>query len=164
MTIKDKKDVAGKALYLEFRKGSYTYQTVLVPLTIIADNSTAAPFKILRRRISIWHPRRNWSADVSRKKDFSRDAYGAFEKNDFASNTENLVSILEGLYGSQFTQIVNQEWTLFKTPLVAEFNYDELETVASGKMPVSLYRRFERVRKNQGWPAELVNPEEPVSV
>jgi hypothetical protein len=163
MTTKDKKDVAGKALYLEFRKGSYTYQTVLVPLSIVADNSMAAPFKILRRRISIWHPRRNWSADVSRKKDFSRDAYGAFEKQDYASSTEKLGTLIEGLYGSQFASLVNQEWEIFKNPLVAEFNYDELETVASGKMPVSLYRRFERIRKNQGWPEELVNPE-PVSV
>jgi hypothetical protein len=159
MTVKDKKDVAGKALYLEFRKGSYTYQTVLTPLTITADNSSSVPFKILRRRISVWHPRRNWSADLSQKRDFSRDAYGAFEKNNFDSRSDDLKELIGNLYGSQFTQLVNQGWSLFKTPLVAEFTYEELETVASGKMPVSLYRRFERVRKNQGWPAELVNPE-----
>jgi hypothetical protein len=164
MTAKDKKDVAGKALYLEFRKGQYTYQIITTPLTIGADNSTIVPFSTLRRRISTWHPRRNWGVDRSRLSGFTRDAYGDFEKSSLGDRGADIQNLVGSLLTNQFSSLVSQEWELYKTPLVVEFNYDELETIANGKMPVPLYRRIERVRKNQGWPETLVNPEELITV
>lgn len=159
MTAKDKKDVAGKALYLEFRMAQYTYQTVVVPLTVIADNSAIVPLTSIRRRISVWHPRRNWGFDRSQIKNFPRDAYGAFEKGSAEERNSDLQSLSSGFYSTQYDNLVRQGWELYKTPLVVEFTFEELETVASGKMPVALYRRIERVRKNQGWAEELFTPE-----
>jgi hypothetical protein len=164
MTAKDKKDVAGKALYLEFRKGQYTYQVITTPLTVGADNSTIVPFTTLRRRISTWHPRRNWGVDKSRLTGFSRDAYGDFEKDTRQVRDADLANLVGSLMTNQFASLVSQGWELYKHPLVVEFNYDELDIVHNGKMPVPLYRRIERVRKNQGWPESLVNPEEETTV
>jgi hypothetical protein len=164
MTVKDKKDVAGKALYLEFRKGQYTYQIITTPLTVGADNSTIVPFSTLRRRISTWHPRRNWGVDRSRLKGFTRDAYGDFEKSPIQDRSVDLENLLGSLMTNQFASLVSQEWELYKHPLVVEFNYEELDTIHNGKMPVPLYRRIERVRKNQGWSESLVNPETPERV
>lgn len=154
MTTKDKKDVAGKALYCEFRKDGYTYQLVLTPPAVGLDNN---PVKMstIRRKVSVWHPRRNWNVDASRTLPTDRDAYGEFVKLDAYSSKDVALNIWKGLYGSQLTNLLNQGWSLFKKPLVAEFTYEELETIQNGKMPVSLYRRFERVRKNQGFPETL---------
>lgn len=165
MTVKDKKDIAGKALYLEFRKEQYTYQTIATPVSVLADKSGIVSFSILRRRISVWHPRRNWSHDLSREKTFARDAYGEFEKtSNLEDANEKANKILGGVYGNHWSSLVNQEWQIFKKPLAVEFTYEELDTIASGKMPVSLYRRIERVRKNQGWGEDLFNPADPTTV
>lgn len=155
MITKDKKDSAGKVLYCEFRKGSSTYQLLVTPPAIGLDNQPAKA-TIIRRKVSVWHPRRNWNVDYSSALPNDRDSYGEFSKLDSYAVKTISSSVLEGFYGSQFSNLVNQEWELYKKPLVAEFTYEELDTIQqSGKLPVSLYRRIERVRKNQGFAESL---------
>lgn len=154
MTTKDKKDAAGKVLYCEFRKEGYTYQLIITPPAIGLDDMPKK-MAVLRRKVSIWHPRRNWNTDKTRVDSVGRDSYGEFEKMDEYNATKRSEEILEGFYGSQFSNLVNQGWVIHKKPFAVEFTYEELAAVDIGKMPVSLYRRIERVRKNQGFEDSL---------
>jgi len=161
MTTKNAKDAAGKALYCEFRKDNYTFQLVISPNYVDQTGKVQGVTKT-SRRISTYHPRRNWSVDKvypNRLTDFKRDAYGEFEQVDKPVAVSYAESTLHQLYGQLFSNLSNQSWSLYKKPLVVELTYGEAETLQSGKLPVSLYRRIERVRTSQGWADSLFNEE-----
>lgn len=161
MTTKTEKDSAGKALYCEFRKDNYTFQLILTPNLVNKDNQVEGAYKV-SRRISTYHPRRNWTIDkihASRLPGFARDAYGEFEKVDLDTATAYAGLTIDLFYGNLFNNLTNQEWKLFKNPLAVEVTYGEIESLRTSKIPVSLYRRIERVRKNQGWAESLFNEE-----
>lgn len=158
-TLKTKKDAAGKALYLEFRKDAYTYQVILTPWSITLENEVV-PFANLRRRISTYHPRRNWTIE---KNSYplsypapARDAYGQFEKVDIDS-AKNHADVNVSALAHQFNQLFNQGWTLFQRPLVVEFSYEDLANIRDAKTPNGLYRRIERSRKALSWGDSLFN-------
>jgi hypothetical protein len=160
MTTKNDKDVAGKALYCEFRKDNYTFQLIITPNLVDKNNNVQGMAKA-SRRISTYHPRRNWSIDkvYSNRVVFPRDAYGEFEKVDKDTAVNYSQNTIGLIYGNLFENLTNQSWSLYKKPLVVEFTYGEADTLQSGKLPVSLYRRIERVRTSQGWADSLFNEE-----
>jgi hypothetical protein len=164
MTTKNPKDAAGKVLYCEFRKDNYTFQLVISPNYVDQNNSVQGVTKA-SRRVSTYHPRRNWSVDKvpASRVVFPRDAYGEYAKTDEATAVGYAESTISNFYGNLFNNIANQAWVLHEKPLVVEFTYDEAQTLQSGKLPVSLYRRIERVRKSQGWADSLFNEEEEVA-
>lgn len=158
-TLKTKKDAAGKALYLEFRKDAYTFQMIFTPWAITLENEVV-PFANLRRRISTYHPRRNWTID----KNFGpssypappRDAYGEFEKLDLDQAKEHAGQNVSAV-AHQFNQLYAQGWTLYQRPLAVEFSYEDLANIRDGKTPNGLYRRIERSRKALSWGESLFN-------
>lgn len=160
MTTKNPKDAAGKVLYCEFRKDNYTFQLVISPNYVDQTNSVQGMTKA-SRRVSTYHPRRNWSVDkvYVNRVGYPRDAYGEYEKTDEATAVGHAEATISNLYGNLFNNLTNQAWVLHKKPLVVEFTYDEAQTLQGGKLPVSLYRRIERVRKSQGWADSLFNEE-----
>jgi hypothetical protein len=156
-TAKTKKDSVGKALYLEFRKDQYTYQVIITPHAISFENEIVSP-AFMRRRVSIWHPRRNWQIDkLSRAIVPNRDAYGAFENNPIEVGVENYAENIYGYIKSQFNNLLAQDWKLYERPLVVEFSYEDLSAIQSGKTPNQLYRRIERSRKAVSWSESLFN-------
>lgn len=158
-TAKTKKDAVGKALYLEFRKDQYTYQVILTPHAISLENEVIPP-AFLRRRVSVWHPRRNWQLDkFSRVATPSRDSYGAFEQNPVEVGVENYVEEVFAQISAQLRNLSSQGWELFERPLVVEFSHEDLDAIAQGKTPNQLYRRVERSRKALAWGDSLFNPE-----
>jgi hypothetical protein len=156
-TAKTKKDAVGKALYLEFRKDQYTYQVILTPHAISLENEIVPP-SFMRRRVSIWHPRRNWQIDkLTRSQVPTRDAYGAFEQNPVEVGVENFAENIYGFIKSQFNNLISQDWKLYERPLVVEFSYEDLNAIQNGKTPNGLYRRIERSRKAVSWSDSLFN-------
>jgi hypothetical protein len=158
VTAKNKKDGAGKALYLEFRKEQYTYQVIMTPHATTLENEVVAP-AFIRRRVSVWHPRRNWQIDkLTRVETPSRDSDGAFEsQSDHAA--ENISETAFGYIKSQFNNLVSQGWALYERPLVVEFSFEDLSAIQQGKTPNQLYRRIERSRKAVSWSEEIFNAE-----
>jgi hypothetical protein len=158
-TAKTKKDAVGKALYLEFRKDQYTYQVVITPHAITLENEVVPP-AFIRRRVSVWHPRRNWQLDkLNRVQVPTRDADGNFEQNAIEVGVENFVETAYGFIKSQFNNLLAQDWKLYERPLVVEFSYEDLTAIRDGKTPNQLYRRIERSRKAVSWSDELFNAE-----
>lgn len=158
-TAKTKKDAVGKALYLEFRKDQYTYQVVITPHAITLENEVVPP-AFIRRRVSVWHPRRNWQLDkLNRVEVPTRDADGNFEQNSVEVGVENFAETAYGFIKGQFNNLLAQDWKLYERPLVVEFSYEDLSAIRDGKTPNQLYRRIERSRKAVSWSDELFNAE-----
>lgn len=158
-TAKTKKDAVGKALYLEFRKDQYTYQVIVTPHAITLENEVIPP-AFLRRRVSVWHPRRNWQLDkFSSVHRPSRDADGNFDQTDLEIGVENYAEEIFKSMSGQLRNLQSQGWQLYERPLVVEFSHEDLDAIAQGKTPNQLYRRVERSRKALSWGDSLFNPE-----
>jgi len=162
-STKTGKDAAGKALYLEFRKENYTYQLVLLPDSLSLDKQTIRPARLMSRRVTSWHPRRNWAftgPSVSSELN-KRDHNGDFEllMPDEAKNfaASRIVVMVQSLLHTFRTR----GYSLYKHPLFVEFSYDEAESVSNSNTPNTLYRRILRNREAFGWGSEVFV--EPVS-
>lgn len=158
-TAKTKKDAVGKALYLEFRKDQYTYQVILTPHAVSLEKELIYP-TFVRRRISVWHPRRNWNIDKLKVDNaLSRDANGNIEQ--FASDI-SVQSVIDEIYqkfGRNFENLLAQGWNLYQKPISVEVSYEDLDLLKDGKMSNNLYRRIERSRKAFDWTESLFNEE-----
>lgn len=165
MTAKSPKEAAGKALYLEFRQGVYTFQVIFTPHTIGLDGNLVAQ-SYLRRRVSTFQPRKKWSIDVGYLQhfdDFERNPFtGQFLEIGDPERANKFAGIFYHQATYQINQLVRQDWKLYQKPLVVEFSYEDLGNIRNGKFPTGLYRRIERSRKNLGWSESIV--ETPVAV
>jgi hypothetical protein len=157
MSEKSPKESAGKALYLEFHKGSYTSQVIFVPAVVGLDNKVIAS-RVMRRVISTSHPRKTWSIFkalgehvANPEANLERDSDGVLIKRSETPNKDFFVENLS--YNSIHTirDFTRLGWGLFKKPLVVEVSYLEMSELSSGKTPNSLVRRVLRARTGLGW-------------
>lgn len=160
MSAKTEKDVAGKALYLEFRKDNYTYQFILTPECVdLAGN--IANIVQMSRRISTYHPRKNWLvAPIGRMVQLERDPdTGEFAQVADVDTAKSLVA--QRIYTAFRTlsnQLFERSWTLHKAPIVVEVTYKDIATAQQGKMSNDLFRRIQRTREADGWGESFFNP------
>lgn len=162
MNATTEKDCAGKALYLELRKENYTYQIVVTPPAIDVEGNYV-PASVMERRISSWHPRRNWNfASVPTNAEFTlaRTAVGGFEQLDLETAQHIGAKHIQRLLARTLDSLFHKGWTLFKQPVAVETTYKDLALVKSGKTSNDLVRRIERSRKAFGFPEALFD--EPV--
>jgi hypothetical protein len=162
MSAKTEKDAVGKAVYLEFRKGNYTYQMVMTPITSTLDGSKVVPASKMVRRISSYHPRRNWNfTSIPTTGDFAlgRDVHGNFEFMDELGAKEFAARAIFRLAGSELDSLAHQGWELYKQPIAVEVSYKDIASIASGKTPNELMRRIERSRKSFDFSEALFNAE-----
>ena len=157
MNAKTEKDCAGKALYLELRKENYTYQVIVTPPAIDVEGNYV-PASVMERRISSWHPRRNWNfSSIPTNADFAlaRTAVGGFEQLDVDTAQHTGAKHIQRLLARTLDSLFHKGWTLFKQPVAVEATYKDLELIKSGKTSNDLVRRIERSRKSFGFPEEL---------
>ena len=157
MIAKTEKDCAGKALYLELRKDNYTYQIVVTPPAIDVAGEPV-PACLMSRRISSWHPRRNWGfASVPLNGDFAlqRSAVGEFEQVDVLNAQHIGANHINRLLSTTLDSLFHKNWVLYKQPVAVETTYKDLALVKSGKTSNDLIRRIERSRKSFGFSEEL---------
>lgn len=167
MSVKNEKDVAGKALYLEFRSGVYTYQMVVYPETISMDNASILGSGVMARRTSVYHPRRNWSFAGSpiilgENNQALRDANGDFESMTEENAKEYASRRIKRLLESTMTSLAHKNWKMFKTPIVVEMTYKDVEQLKTSKTPNDLMRRIIRTRLAFGW-GDSIHNEDPTS-
>jgi hypothetical protein len=165
MSEKSPKDSAGKALYLEFRKGSYTSQVIFTPAVVGIDNKLVAS-RVMRRVISTSHPRKTWSIFkalgehvANPESTIERDSDGVLIQKSETSVKDFFVANLS--YNSIHTirDFTRLGWTLFKKPIVVEVSHLEISELSSGKTPNSLVRRVLRARTGLGWGESLFETE-----
>jgi hypothetical protein len=163
MNAKTERDTAGKALYLELRKDNYTYQIVLTPPAIDVAGEPV-PMCMMERRISSWHPRRNWNfSSVPTNGDFAlaRTAVGSYEQIDVLAAQHTGANHVHRVLSRTLDSLFHKGWTLFKQPVAVETTYRDLDLIKSGKTSNDLVRRIERSRKAFGFPEALFD--EPVT-
>jgi hypothetical protein len=161
MSEKSPKDSAGKALYLEFHKGSYTSQVIFVPAAVGLDNKVITS-RVMRRVISTSHPRKTWSIfkalgeHVSNPElNLERDSDGVLIKRSETPNKDFFVENLSYNFVHTIRDFTRSGWSLFKKPIVVEVSYLEISELSNDKTPNSLVRRVLRTRTGLGWGESL---------
>jgi hypothetical protein len=165
MSEKSPKDSAGKALYLELHKGSYTTQVIFIPAVVGLDSKVVTS-RIMRRVISTSHPRKTWSIFkalgehvASPEATLQRDSDGVFIKRSETPNKEFFVENLSYNCVHVIRDFTRAGWSLFKKPIVVEVSYLEISELANSKTPNSLVRRVLRARTGLGWGESLFETE-----
>jgi hypothetical protein len=166
MNAKTEKDCAGKALYLELRKDNYTYQVVVTPPAINVEGNYV-PACLMERRISSWHPRRNWNfSSIPTNADYAieRTAVGGFAQIEVDAAQAIGAQHINRLLSRTLDSLFHKGWTLFKQPVAVETTYKDLELIKSGKTSNDLVRRIERSRKAFEFPEALFAEPAPAPV
>jgi hypothetical protein len=148
MIEQNEKDAVAMALYLEFRKENYTYQLVLTPDTVSMDKTKIHTSTLLSRRISAFHPRRNWQFTIARKSSrVTRTPEGQLAQTDLdtakAFAEYRAPHVVSFLMNNLFTK----GYTLYKQPIFVEASFKDIETIAQQKTPNDLWRRIVRSRE-----------------
>lgn len=158
--VKTLKDAVAKALYLEFRNENNTYQVIVTP-EVVDFHGNVRKSTALTRKISVWHPRRNWNFEVSREGIFSnrRDPStgGVLEADKPTATALALQSMPLGL-SQNLGRLVSQGYEMFKTPIAVEMSYEDVDTIQAMKTPLGLVRRIQRTRVANGWGEDYLNP------
>jgi len=158
------RDPVGKALYVEFNKAYYTYQLIIVP-PATGNNGEIYCGAIASRRISTFHPRKKWMITTlslrATRQLLALDPYGEFENVTSPEGArEKVLTLASYAYQDNFSNLKNQGWQIIWKPLAVEISLGEMKSVVGDtKLPISLYRRIERARINQGYPEALVREE-----
>ena len=154
--IKNEKDAVCKALYLEFRKENYTYQIVAVPPTVSIDSAKVIPPMFMSRRITSWHPRKNWAFSTSPVSNevssiITRDAMGNIEPvlADAAMNYASAVAH-KGI-NLLLDNMATRGYTLFKQPITVEASFKDISSMNNSSTPNDLWRRIVRSREAFGF-------------
>lgn len=155
----DKNKVLGKALYLEFRKDSYTVQLVLTP-EAINENGEYVPMRLMRRQISVHSPRKTWRFDSagvgamnSQKETVLQvdNTFKQFETADAKYVAKTALQFVKPL----LSQLHHQGWVMEKSPFAVEFSQEDAQKVEQSATPQGLVRRILRVREALGFPSDL---------
>jgi len=159
MSVKNKKDSAGKALYVEFRKAGYTYQFILTPEATF--NGQFYPVHFMRRNMNAFQSRKNWAIDATRHLPSPPlDEVGGFAQ---ASDVEakQMAELKLQFVKSTLSDLFYKEWVVFKNPIAVEVTYEDLDLIGQKKTPQALIRRIQRSRIEFGFGEDLVPSTEP---
>ena len=145
--------VVGKALYLEFRHGSYTQQIVLTPEAIMSGGKVV-PMTCYRRKISESTPRKTWrqvSSMTMSEKDVNTGAFAVMTKEHALATVPNRMMFTDSL----FNQLIMQGWQLYKQPIAVEVTQEDLEDIRLSKTPYKILGRITRCRRALSFGEEL---------
>lgn len=166
MNANTEKTVVGKALYLELRKDNYTYQMIITPPATNAEGGVI-PACVMERRLSSWHPRKNWNfSSVPTTGDFvlPRQASGEFQQETDLNRVKHISAThLHRLVSKTIDSLIHRDWKLLKQPITVEATYKDVELIKSGKTSNELVRRIERSRKAFNFPEALFDAPAPVA-
>ena len=147
----DANQVAGKALYLEFRKDTSTYQVIVTP-DGISKEGRYVPASIYRRQISESKPRKAWK--VQTLPAIGLDSFGAFTRLSPEQAHEKSLLRLEYIY-STFSRLRDYGFALYKSPIIVETATEDMSDIAQSKTPYKVLGRITRVRRTLGFGESL---------
>lgn len=148
MTQNTPATVAGKAVYLEFVKGTMTTQLLIMPEGMTQSRGLI-PMTLFRRRISASAPRKTWKMTSAHKTSSSLRAFAP---------EGNIVEGMLAFVKPHIDSLRDNNWTPFKDPIVIEVTSEDLEQASHAKTPYKAIGRVLKVRKALGFPKELVRP------
>jgi len=140
-----------KALYMEMTRYGATSQMILIPPTYNAAKGLTEKPRVLTRKVSEAHPRRNWRTQVTRRE---FDAAPTVSAPPATAVVEATLPLLEEL-GDYIAGYQHGGWEIRKAPIVVDMSYEDLCDITERKTPQALIRRITRARDEAGFPAEL---------
>lgn len=147
----DKDKVVGKALYLEFRSGSQTYQVIITPDGITTEGRNI-PSTVYRRQISATKPRRAWKTYALPKlPQETTGVFSAINEEVALSQASSRLAYLE----ATFVRMESYGYKLFMKPLIIEVSQADLDDIRASKTPYKILGRITRVRKALGFGEKL---------
>lgn len=147
----DKDKVVGKALYVEFRADTSTYQMIVTPDAITSDGRSI-PSTVYRRQISEARPRRAWKTYSLPR--LPQDATGTFTNLPVQEAKEQATSRVTYLESS-LTRLKNLGYTLYMKPIIVEVSQADLSDIRQAKTPYKVLGRITRARKVLGFSEKL---------
>ena len=150
------KVIAGRAVYMEFRKGTSTTQVLLMPEGRCTSGHTV-PMTMYRRRVSPSAPRKTW-------KMFASAVSGAVTTATTTGPTGSLPIPLDlrveatrrlSFSYTLFDSLKNNEWKLYKEAVVVEVLATDLDDARMGRTPYKTLGRVLKARKFLGFPKEI---------
>ena len=148
--------IAGRAVYMEFRKGTSTTQVLLMPEGRCTSGHTV-PMSMYRRRVSPSAPRKTW-------KMFASAVSGAVTTATTTGPTGSLPIPLDlraeatrrlSFSYTLFDSLKNNEWKLYKEAVVVEVLPTDLDDARMGRTPYKTLGRVLKTRKFLGFPKEI---------
>jgi hypothetical protein len=149
--MSDKDKVVGKAMYMELRKETQTYQVLITP-DGIASSGKNVPSMLFRRQISSAQPRKGWKH--AGLPTISVNEFGVFQKR----TTEEAIDTAKTRFefvASTFNQLAAYGYLMYKQPIYVEVSVDDLDGIRAGKTPYKVLGRITRVRRSLGFGESL---------
>lgn len=150
------KTIAGRAVYMEFRKGPSTTQVLLMPEGRCTSGHTV-PMTMYRRRVSPAAPRKTWRM-------ISSAVSGAVVPAATTATTGSLpvpfdlraeaTKRLSFSY-TLFDGLKANDWKLYKEPIVVEVLPADLDDARMARTPYKTLGRVLKARKFLGFPKEI---------
>ena len=147
----DKDKVVGKALYLEFRSGAHTYQTIITP-DGMSGEGRQVPSTMYRRQISRMKPRRAWKAYALPNLPLSE--FGTFKKLDPSEAITGAMTRAQYIE-SILTRLDGASYRLYKSPIVVEVSQADIDEIRHHKTPYKILGRITRLRRQLGFGEDL---------
>lgn len=150
MTIEEKtKTPVGKAVYLEFRRNTATYQLLITPAGKIQvdDQEMHVDSVIFRRLVSEKAPRSQWR--TNRLRNTYQDAP--------TQSADSVAPILEDSWRKsgvnyQISALGDpSRWELYKQPVAVEVSEEDLKDAYTNSTPNSLIKRVRKAREALGF-------------
>lgn len=150
MTVEEKsKAPVGKALYLEFRRNTSTYQLIITPSgKLNVDGAdTQVDAVIFRRLVSDTTPRSQWRTSRLRN---------TLVAEPIANEEELFKAVNDTWQRSGINYQIaalgdSSKWTLYKQPVVVEASEEDLKDALTNSTPNSLIKRIRKVREVLGF-------------
>ena len=131
--------IAGLAVYFEFRKQSQTWQVLLTP----ESAEERIPASMFRRRLNPAQPRKMWKQVASTA--MSAHADPAQITTDARLN----------FVRSMLDSLVINDWKIYNKPIVVEVTKEDLAEIRLGKTPYKIIGRVLKSRKKLGFSDKL---------
>ena len=148
--------IAGRAVYMEFRKGPSTTQVLLMPEGRCTSGHTV-PMTMYRRRVSPAAPRKTWRM-------VSSAVSGAVVPGTTTGPTGSLPIPVDmraeatrrlSFSYTLFDSLKTNEWKLYKEAIVVEVLPTDLDDARMGRTPYKTLGRILKTRKFLGFPKEI---------
>ena len=150
MTNATDTQVQGKAVYLEFVRGSTTTQVLVMPEGMTTSHKTV-PMTVYRRRLAITQPRKTWKQASSSYTSVAL-LTGA-EPHAKSQTADKMLQFLQPL----FMSLSSNGYVLYKDPIIVEVTSEDLECARQGKTPYKAMARVWKCRKAAGFPKEYIH-------
>lgn len=148
--------IAGRAVYMEFRKGPSTTQVLIMPEGRCTTGHTV-PMTMYRRSVSPLAPRKTWRMISSAVHGIAPAATTSVGTGmvtvpvDYRYEAARRLSFTNSLFSS----LQSNGWKLFKTAIVVEVLPADLDDSRMSRTPYKTIGRVLKVRKAIGFPKEI---------